>query len=89
MIIRCQNGRLLNSDHVVEWDKQTVGDGGEDNEERTHCHRKRLSSIQLSRFLKAHKRNARSRLDEIDASLSEDTSPCCVIYVKGFSEARR
>ena len=30
MIIRCQNGKLLNSDHVVEWDKQTEGEGNEE-----------------------------------------------------------
>ena len=36
MIIRCQNGRLLNADHVVEWDKSTSGDEGE--EQNAHCH---------------------------------------------------
>ena len=32
MIIKCQNGRLLNSDHVNQWDKQT--EESDDNEER-------------------------------------------------------
>ena len=32
MIFRCQNGRLLNTDHVVEWDKQT--EPSDDNEEK-------------------------------------------------------
>ena len=30
MIIRCQNGSLLNSDHVVEWDKHTEGERNEE-----------------------------------------------------------
>ena len=29
MIFRCQNGRLLNAVHVVEWDKHTEGEGEE------------------------------------------------------------
>ena len=32
MIFRCQNGRLLNTDHVVEWGKQT--EESDDNEQR-------------------------------------------------------
>ena len=32
MIFRCQNGRLLNTDHVVEWDKAT--EESDDNEQR-------------------------------------------------------
>ena len=57
MIFRCQNGRLLNTDHVVEWDKQT--EESDDNEERHTRSPQKLSSPHLSRFLRAHKMNAR------------------------------
>ena len=54
MIIRCQNGRLLNADHVVEWHKSTSGE----NEEQRHTVTAKTILEQQSRFCRGHKRNA-------------------------------
>ena len=68
MIIRCQNGRLLNSDHVVEWDKQTEGEG---NEEEHAAIAKTILDTSVEIF-EGTQEECQIRLDEIDTSLTEE-----------------
>ena len=70
MIIRCQNGRLLNSDHVVEWDTKTTGEG---DEERHTVTAQTVLDIPRAVFEGAQDECER-RLDEIYASLSEEST---------------
>ena len=69
MIIRCQNGRLLNSDHVVEWDKQT--EESEGNEEEHAAIAKTILDTTVEIF-EGTQEECQIRLDEIDASLAEE-----------------
>ena len=69
MIIRCQNGRLLNSDHVVEWDKQT--EESEGNEEKHAAIAKTILDTSIQIF-EGTQEECQIRLDEIDASLAEE-----------------
>ena len=70
MIIRCQNGKLLNSDHVVEWDKQTEGEG---NEEEHAAIAKTILATSVEVF-EGTQEECERRLGEIYASLSEEST---------------
>ena len=70
MIIRCQNGKLLNSDHVVEWDKQTAGDG---DEQRHTVIAKTILDTTIEIF-EGTQDECQTRLDTIYASLSEEST---------------
>ena len=71
MIIRCQNGRLLNTDHVVEWDKQT--EEGEDNEEKHTVTARTVLDTSVEIF-EGTQDECQTRLDTIYASLSEEST---------------
>ena len=71
MIIRCQNGKLLNSDHVVEWDKQT--EESEGNEERHTVTAKTILGTSVEVF-QGTQDECQTRLDTIYASLSEEST---------------
>ena len=70
MIIRCQNGSLLNSDHVVEWDKHTAGDG---DEQRHTVTAKTILDTSVEIF-QGTQDECQTRLDTIYASLSEEST---------------
>ena len=70
MIIRCQNGSLLNSDHVVEWDKHTAGDG---DEQRHTVIAKTILATSVEVF-EGTQEECERRLGEIYASLSEEST---------------
>ena len=70
MIIRCQNGRLLNSDHVVEWDKQQTEESEGNEAQHTVIARTVLdTTVEIFEGTQAE---CQIRLDEIDASLAEE-----------------
>ena len=71
MIISCQNGSLLNTDHVVEWDKQT--EESEDNEEKHTVIAKTILDTTIQIF-EGTQEECQIRLDEIYASLSEESN---------------
>ena len=68
MIIRCENGRLLNADHVVEWDIRTEGD------EQTHTvNAKTVFDTSVDVF-EGTESDCQARLDTIYVSLSEEST---------------
>ena len=71
MIIRCQNGGLLNTDHVVQWDKQT--EESDDNEERHTVTAKTILAASVEVF-QGTQDECQTRLDTIYASLSEEST---------------
>ena len=71
MIIRCQNGRLLNTDHVVEWDTQT--EESEGNEERHTVTATTILGTSVEIF-EGTQDECQTRLDTIYASLSEEST---------------
>ena len=71
MIIRCQSGGLLNTDHVVEWDKQT--EESEDNEERHTVTATTVLAASVEIF-QGTQDECQTRLDTIYASLSEEST---------------
>lgn len=70
MIIRCQNGRLLNADHVVEWNKHTES---EDNETRHTVTAQTILDTSVEIF-EGTAEECQLRLDEIYESLSEESN---------------
>ena len=70
MIIKCQNGSLLNTDHVVEWDKHTAGDG----EEQRHTVIAKIILDTTIQIFEGTQEECQIRLDEIYASLSEESN---------------
>ena len=71
MIIKCQNGRLLNTDHIVEWDKQT--EESDDNEQRHTVTAKTILGTSVEVF-QGTQDECQTRLDTIYASLSEEST---------------
>ena len=71
MIIRCQNGRLLSADHVVEWDKQT--EESEDNEEKHTVIARTILDTSIEIF-EGTQDECQIHLDEIYASLNEESN---------------
>ena len=70
MIIRCQNGNLLNSEHVVEWSKQTEGEG---DEQRHTVTAQTVLDIPVEVF-EGTQEECETRLGEIDGMLSEEST---------------
>ena len=70
MIIRCQNGRLLNANHVVEWDKDSEGEG----EEQKHTVIAKTILDTAVEIFQGTQEECEIRLDEIYVSLSEETA---------------
>ena len=71
MIFRCQNGRLLNANHVVEWSKQT--EESDDNEERHTVTARTVLDTSVEVF-EGTQDECQTRLDTIYASLSEEST---------------
>ena len=71
MIIRCQNGRLLNADHVVEWDTKT--EESEDNEEKHTVTAQTVLDTTVEVF-EGTQDECQTRLDTIYTSLSEEST---------------
>ena len=70
MIVKCQNGRLLNTGCVVEWDKHTEGEG---DEQRHTVIAKTILDTSIEVF-QGTQDECQTRLDEIYASLSEESN---------------
>lgn len=70
MIIKCQNGRLLEADHVVEWDKQ-VEDAG-DKQKHTVIAKTILDTT--IEVFEGTEEECQIRLDEIYASRTEESN---------------
>ena len=68
MIIRCQNGRLLDANHVVVWQRVTEGEG--DTETHTVVAQTVLDTT--VEVFQGTKEECAVRLDEIYAVLSEE-----------------
>ena len=68
MIIRCQDGRLLNSGHVVEWDQQAEGEG----DEQSHTVTAKTTLDTSVEIFEGTQDECETRLDEIYASLNEE-----------------
>ena len=71
MIIRCQNGGLLNSDHVVEWSKQT--EESDDNEEKHTVIAKTILDTTIEIF-EGTQEECERRLGEIYGMLSAEST---------------
>ena len=71
MIIRCQSGGLLNTDHVVQWDKQT--EESEGNEERHTVTATTILAASVEIF-QGTQDECQTRLDTIYTSLSEEST---------------
>lgn len=69
MIIQCQNGRLLNAVHIVEWENGSTPD---DKEQHTVIAKTILNEpVEIYR---GTKEKCDIRMDEIYASLSEEST---------------
>ena len=71
MIIKCQSGRLLNTDHIVEWDKQT--EESDDNEARHTVTATTVLAASVEIF-QGTQDECQTRLDTIYTSLSEEST---------------
>ena len=69
MIIRCQNGGLLDTNHVVGWDKHT--EETQDNEEKHTVIAKTVLDTTVEIF-EGTQEECQIRLDEVYASLNEE-----------------
>ena len=72
MIFRCQNGRLLNTDHVVEWENHVESEG-DDNEQRHTVTAKTVLDTSVEIF-EGTQDECQTRLDTIYTSLSEEST---------------